>query len=167
VEFLITQDRMICPAPGLNGGGNGAPVRLLLNGEPPAPDSTFYSAGYLTLSSDQDVLLWDFAGGGGWGVEGLAKRRGPCREDRTAAGWGRRGAGQRSPAARRPALLLALVGVQRPRRRGTTGQTRLVVMASVDQHAGEGGREGELPVRDVVRPKKKHRRGVASQRREN
>ena len=71
VEFLITQDRMICPAPGLNGGGNGAPVRLLLNGEPPAPDSTFYSAGYLTLSSDQDVLLWDFAGGGGWGEEGI------------------------------------------------------------------------------------------------
>ncbi|MEZ4638670.1 MAG: hypothetical protein R2856_27535 [Caldilineaceae bacterium] len=44
VEFLITQDRMTCPAPGLNGGGDEAlSVRLLVNGEAPASDSTFYT----------------------------------------------------------------------------------------------------------------------------
>lgn len=67
VELLITQDRMTCPAPGLHGGQDGAPVRLTVNGQAPAADSTFYTAGYLTLASDADALVWDFAGGGGWG----------------------------------------------------------------------------------------------------
>jgi N-methylhydantoinase B/oxoprolinase/acetone carboxylase alpha subunit len=67
VELLMTPDRMICPAPGFAGGAPGAPVRVTVNGAAPAPDSTFYTAGYLTLHSPDDQLVWDFAGGGGWG----------------------------------------------------------------------------------------------------
>lgn len=70
VEILLTPDRLLCPAPGLLGGRPGSPTRVSLNGEPPAPDSTFYSDGYLTLTSDEDVLVWDHAGGGGYGDPG-------------------------------------------------------------------------------------------------
>ena len=67
IEILMAPDRMVCPAPGLQGGRPGGLSRVLVNGEPPAPGSTFYEAGYVTLESDQEVLTWDFAGGGGWG----------------------------------------------------------------------------------------------------
>ncbi len=67
VELLMTPDRMTCPAPGLAGGKPGAPVRVTVNGCTPAPDSTFYQAGYVTLATPDDILVWDLAGGGGWG----------------------------------------------------------------------------------------------------
>lgn len=67
VELLMTPDRMVCPAPGLLGGSPGAPVRVTVNGDAPAAGSAFYQAGYVTLTAPADLLVWDFAGGGGWG----------------------------------------------------------------------------------------------------
>jgi hypothetical protein len=42
-------------------------VRVTVDGQAPAPDSEFFTAGYLTLYNDREVLVWDFASGGGWG----------------------------------------------------------------------------------------------------
>ncbi len=67
VELLMTPDRMLCPAPGFAGGKPGTPVRVTINGEAPAPDSEFFTAGYVTLHDATELLVWDFAGGGGWG----------------------------------------------------------------------------------------------------
>jgi N-methylhydantoinase B len=63
----MTPDRMVCPAPGFAGGKAGTPVRVTVNGEVPALNSEFFTAGYLTLHDDSEQLVWDFAGGGGWG----------------------------------------------------------------------------------------------------
>lgn len=67
VHINLTPDRMRCPAVGLEGGQAGSLARVLVSGKAPAPDSTFYTDGFLTLTEPDEVLLFDLPGGGGFG----------------------------------------------------------------------------------------------------
>lgn len=80
VEILLTPDRMLCPAPGLDGGQAGGSCRVLLNGIPLAADSTFYTHGYVVLGTAGNRLLWDLPGGGGYGDPKLRDRRAVARD---------------------------------------------------------------------------------------
>jgi N-methylhydantoinase B/oxoprolinase/acetone carboxylase alpha subunit len=67
-------DLRVIPPQGLLGGKTGYTAHLTLNGEVPATGSQFDREGYLILYGEEDVIVFDLPGGGGYGDPRLRDR---------------------------------------------------------------------------------------------
>jgi N-methylhydantoinase B/oxoprolinase/acetone carboxylase alpha subunit len=67
VRLYLHPDRLRHPAPGLFGGGDGNPTRVLLNDRDLTAGTGVLATGEVILATDDDVYTSEVAGGGGSG----------------------------------------------------------------------------------------------------
>ncbi|MCC6791603.1 MAG: hydantoinase B/oxoprolinase family protein [Thermomicrobiales bacterium] len=69
IRFYVHPDRMRHPAAGLFGGGDGNLTKVFLNGRDLTGGTGYLASGEIEITSDDDRLVTEAAGGGGIGSE--------------------------------------------------------------------------------------------------